>query len=98
MNSRAALICLLTATLAAKGTTAIIGEAEGGCFWCQRITYGLPDLRAHETDYPLLFSDFAGAAMYPMHSLPRVNICCKHSNWGAKRSVCLVFGAPTQSR
>jgi hypothetical protein len=30
---RAALICLLTAALAAKGTAAIIGEAEGGWFW-----------------------------------------------------------------
>jgi hypothetical protein len=29
---RAALICLLTAALASKGTTAIIGEAEGGRF------------------------------------------------------------------
>ncbi len=29
---RAALICLLTAALAAKGTAAIIGEAEGGWF------------------------------------------------------------------
>src|ERR1700680_2839025 len=30
---RAALICLLTAALAVKGTAAIIGEAEGGWFW-----------------------------------------------------------------
>jgi hypothetical protein len=30
---RAALICLLTAALASKGTAAIIGEAEGGWFW-----------------------------------------------------------------
>ena len=30
---RAALICLLTAALADKGTAAIIGEAEGGWFW-----------------------------------------------------------------
>jgi hypothetical protein len=30
---RAALICLLTAALAAKDTVAIIGEAEGGWFW-----------------------------------------------------------------
>jgi hypothetical protein len=30
---RAALVCLLTAALAAKGTAAIIGEAEGGWFW-----------------------------------------------------------------
>jgi hypothetical protein len=30
---RAALICLLTAALAEKGTAAIIGEAEGGWFW-----------------------------------------------------------------
>ena len=30
---RAALICLLTAALAAKGTAAIIGEDEGGWFW-----------------------------------------------------------------
>jgi hypothetical protein len=30
---RAALICLLTAALAAKGTAAIIGEAKGGWFW-----------------------------------------------------------------
>jgi hypothetical protein len=30
---RAALICLLTAALADKGTAAIIGEADGGCFW-----------------------------------------------------------------
>jgi hypothetical protein len=29
---RAALICLLTAALASKGTAAIIGEAEGGWF------------------------------------------------------------------
>jgi hypothetical protein len=29
---RAALICLLTAALAEKGTAAIIGEAEGGWF------------------------------------------------------------------
>ena len=32
-EKRAALICLLTAALAAKGTAAIIGEAEGGWFW-----------------------------------------------------------------
>ena len=30
---RAALICLLTAALADKGTAAIIGEGEGGWFW-----------------------------------------------------------------
>jgi hypothetical protein len=30
---RAALICLLTAALANKGTAAIIGETEGGWFW-----------------------------------------------------------------
>jgi hypothetical protein len=30
---RAALICLSTAALAAKGTAAIIGEAKGGWFW-----------------------------------------------------------------
>jgi hypothetical protein len=30
---RAALICLLTAALAAQGTATIIGEAEGGWFW-----------------------------------------------------------------
>jgi hypothetical protein len=30
---RAALICLLTAALADKGTAAIIGEAQGGWFW-----------------------------------------------------------------
>jgi hypothetical protein len=30
---RAALICLLTAVLASKGTAAIIGETEGGWFW-----------------------------------------------------------------
>jgi integral membrane sensor domain MASE1 len=30
---RAALICLLTAGLAARGTAAIIGEAKGGWFW-----------------------------------------------------------------
>jgi hypothetical protein len=30
---RAALICLVTAALAGKGTAAIIGEAEGGWFW-----------------------------------------------------------------
>ena len=30
---RAALICLLTAALAARGTAAIIGEADGGWFW-----------------------------------------------------------------
>jgi hypothetical protein len=30
---RAALICLLTAALADKGTAAIIGEADGGWFW-----------------------------------------------------------------
>jgi hypothetical protein len=30
---RAALICLLTAALADKGTTSVIGEAEGGWFW-----------------------------------------------------------------
>jgi hypothetical protein len=30
---RAALICLLTAALAARGIAAIIGEAEGGWFW-----------------------------------------------------------------
>jgi hypothetical protein len=30
---RAALICLMTAALAEKGTAAIIGEAEGGWFW-----------------------------------------------------------------
>jgi hypothetical protein len=30
---RAALICLLTAALAGKGTAAIIGETEGGWFW-----------------------------------------------------------------
>jgi Protein of unknown function (DUF429) len=32
-EKRAALICLLTAALAAKGTAGIIGEAEGGWFW-----------------------------------------------------------------
>jgi hypothetical protein len=32
-EKRAALICLLTAALAAKGTAAIIGEHEGGWFW-----------------------------------------------------------------
>jgi hypothetical protein len=30
---QAALICLLTAALADKGTAAIIGEPEGGWFW-----------------------------------------------------------------
>jgi hypothetical protein len=30
---RAALICLLTAALTAKGTATMIGEAEGGWFW-----------------------------------------------------------------
>jgi hypothetical protein len=30
---RAALICLLTAALAAKGTAAIIGDSIGGWFW-----------------------------------------------------------------
>jgi hypothetical protein len=30
---RAALICLLTAALADRGTAAIIGESEGGWFW-----------------------------------------------------------------
>jgi hypothetical protein len=30
---RAALICLLTAALAAQGTAAISGECEGGWFW-----------------------------------------------------------------
>jgi hypothetical protein len=30
---RAALICLLTAALAANGTAAIIGEADSGWFW-----------------------------------------------------------------
>jgi hypothetical protein len=30
---RAALICLLTAALADKGTASIIGEAQGGWFW-----------------------------------------------------------------
>jgi hypothetical protein len=30
---RAALICLLTAALAAQGTAAIIGEPSGGWFW-----------------------------------------------------------------
>jgi hypothetical protein len=30
---RAALICLLTAALAARGAAAIIGENEGGWFW-----------------------------------------------------------------
>ena len=30
---RAALICLLTAALAAQGTAAIIGESKGGWFW-----------------------------------------------------------------
>jgi hypothetical protein len=30
---RAALICLLTAALADKGTAAVIGEADGGWFW-----------------------------------------------------------------
>jgi hypothetical protein len=30
---RAALICLLTAALTAKGTAAVIGEAKGGWFW-----------------------------------------------------------------
>ena len=33
MKLRAALICLLTAALAHKGTAAIIGEAGGGWFW-----------------------------------------------------------------
>jgi hypothetical protein len=32
-EKRAALICLLTAALAEKGTAAIIGEAKGGWFW-----------------------------------------------------------------
>jgi hypothetical protein len=32
-EKRAALICLLTAGLAEKGTAAIIGETEGGWFW-----------------------------------------------------------------
>jgi hypothetical protein len=32
-EKRAALICLLTAALAANGTATIIGEAEGGWFW-----------------------------------------------------------------
>jgi len=30
---RAALICLLTAALAAQGTAAVIGEPSGGWFW-----------------------------------------------------------------
>jgi hypothetical protein len=30
---RAALICLLTGALAAKGVAAVIGEPEGGWFW-----------------------------------------------------------------
>jgi len=30
---RAALICLLTAALAAEGTAAIVGESTGGWFW-----------------------------------------------------------------
>jgi hypothetical protein len=30
---RAALVCLLTAALAEKGTATIIGETEGGWFW-----------------------------------------------------------------
>jgi hypothetical protein len=30
---RAALICLLTAALAAQGTAAVIGDAESGWFW-----------------------------------------------------------------
>jgi hypothetical protein len=30
---RAALICLLTAALAARGTAAIIGDLTGGWFW-----------------------------------------------------------------
>jgi hypothetical protein len=30
---RAALICLLTAAFAARGTATVIGEAEGGWFW-----------------------------------------------------------------
>jgi hypothetical protein len=30
---RAALMCLLTAALADKGTASIIGEAQGGRFW-----------------------------------------------------------------
>jgi hypothetical protein len=32
-EKRAALICLLTAALAARGTATIIGEHEGGWFW-----------------------------------------------------------------
>ena len=37
---RAALICLLTAALAHEGTAEIIGEADGGWFWCHRGRYG----------------------------------------------------------
>jgi hypothetical protein len=33
---RSALICLLTAALADKGTASIIGEAQGGWFWLQQ--------------------------------------------------------------
>ena len=35
-EKRAALICLLTAAVADKGTAAVIGEAEGGWFWLPR--------------------------------------------------------------
>jgi hypothetical protein len=36
---RAALICLLTAALADKGTVAIIGEAEGGWFLATTVVF-----------------------------------------------------------
>jgi hypothetical protein len=32
-DRRAALVCLLTAALAAQGTASVVGDAEGGWFW-----------------------------------------------------------------
>jgi hypothetical protein len=39
---RAALICLLTAALAAQGTATIVGESTGGWFWLPP-WFGVPD-------------------------------------------------------
>jgi len=45
---RAALICLLTAALAAQGTAAIIGESTGGWFWMYRTIIGHGSIHQEE--------------------------------------------------
>lgn len=39
---RSALVCLLTAALAAQGTAAVIGEATGGWFWLPPLSLWQP--------------------------------------------------------